>query len=114
MEVEILLLITLSAMVMGLGLVNFRRAKIMTAAFVGVLLLQVIIQVMLRVADSFELFQICGIANLLIFIPSIGFFIFAACRDRKHWLALSAAGAGTIVIWFFIGLYYFACRCFAT
>ena len=40
-----LLFVTWSVVLIGLGLVNFRRAKVMTAVFVGVLLLQMFLQV---------------------------------------------------------------------
>ena len=107
------LFVAWSVVLMGLCLVNFRRAKVMTAVFVGVLLLQMFLQVAFvwfyrseQVAfvwfDRRELVNICSAAILLTFIPTLVFFVFATCRDFKHWLALSAAGAALTCLWFFI------------
>ena len=101
-----LLFVTWAVVLMALSLANFRRAKVMTSAFVGVLLLQTILQVALKVllaADGYcTLTNICSAAILLTFLPSLGVFVFAACRDFKHWWALSAAGAALTCLWFFI------------
>ena len=108
-----LLFIIWSVVLMALSLVNFRRAKVMTSVFIGVLLLQMFLQVAFvwfyrseQVAfvwfDRSELVNICSAAILLTFIPNLGFFVFAACRDWKHWWALSAAGAVLTCFWFFI------------
>jgi hypothetical protein len=107
------LFVAWSVVLMGLGLVNFRRAKVMTSVFIGVLLLQMFLQVALPVAMTWhdrgrlssELVDICAAAILLTFIPNLGFFVFAACRDWKHWWALSAAGAVLTCLWFFMGYF---------
>ena len=108
-----LLFVTWSVVLMALSLANFRRAKVMTSVFVGVLLLQTVLQVALPVAMAWhdrgrlsgELVNICSAAILLTFVPSLGFFVFAACRDFKHWWALSAAGAALTILWFFMGYF---------
>ena len=108
-----LLFVTWSVVLMALSLANFRRAKVMTSVFVGVLLLQMFLQVAFvwfdrseQVAfvwfDRRELVNTCSAAILLTFIPNLVFFVFAACRDWKHWWALSAAGAALTCLWFFI------------
>ncbi len=101
-----LLFVTWSVVLTGLCLVNFHRAKVLTAVFVGALLLQTVLQVALKfllAADGYvTLTNACSAAILLTFVPILGFFIFAACRDWKHWLALSAAGAVLTCLWFFI------------
>ncbi len=106
------LFVTWSVVLMALSLVNFRRAKVMTSVFVGVLLLQMFLQVAFVWSDRIEprnIVNICSAAILLTFLPSLVFFVFAACRDWKHWLALSAAGAVLTCLWFFIGYFpYFA------
>ena len=94
---------------MALSLVNFRRAKVMTSVFVGVLLLHAFLQFALKfllAADGYvTLTNVCSAAILLTFVPSLGFFVFAACRDFKHWWALSAAGAALTILWFFMGYF---------
>ena len=97
-----LLFVTWSVVLMALSLANFRRAKVMTSVFVGVLLLQMFLQVAFVWFDRRELVNTCSAAILLTFIPNLVFFVFAACRDWKHWWALSAAGAALTCLWFFI------------
>jgi len=111
-----LLFVTWSVVLMWCSLaVNFCRAKVMTAVFIGVLLLHMVLQLALDFAfhtDGYNtLWKFCNAAILLTFIPSIGFFVFAACRDWKHWLALSAAGAALTALWFFIGFFSFFIKC---
>ncbi len=100
------LFVAWSVVLMALSLANFRRAKVMTAVFVGVLLVQMVLQAALEfaiAADGYStLANICSAAILLTFIPNLGFFVFAACRDPKHWLALSVTGAALTALWFFI------------
>ena len=100
------LFVAWSVVLMGLCLVNFRRAKVLTSVFIGVLLLQTVLQVALKfllaTKDCCTLTNICSAAILLTFIPTLVFFVFATCRDFKHWLALSAAGAALTCLWFFI------------
>ena len=99
-----LLFVAWSVVLMALSLVNFRRAKVLTAVFIGILLLQAVLQVALAGDGDLrcELVNICSATILLMFISSLGFFVFAGCRDWKHWLALSAAGAALTCLWFFI------------
>ena len=101
-----LLFVTWSVVLMALSLANFRRAKVMTAVFVGVLLLQAALQVALKFAVAADGYctpaNICSAAILLTFVPNLGVFVFAACRDFKHWWQLSAAGAVLTCLWFFI------------
>ena len=107
-----LLFITWSVVLIGLSLVNFRRAKVVTSVFISVLLLHTSLQVALKfllVARYGTLTNICSAAILLTFIPSLVVFVFAACQDFKHWWALSAAGAALTCLWFFIEYFpYFA------
>ena len=107
-NIQQLLFVAWTVVLMALSLVNFRRAKVLTAVFIGILLLQAVLQVALQVALAgdgrlmCELTNTCSAVILLMFIPSLGFFVFAGCRDWKHWLALSAAGAALTCLWFFI------------
>ena len=107
-NIQQILFVAWSVVLMALSLVNFRRAKVLTAVFIGILLLQAVLQVALQVALAgygdlrCELVNICSATILLMFISSLGFFVFAVCRDRKHWWALSAAGAALTCLWFFI------------
>lgn len=108
-----LLFITWSVVLMALSLANFRRAKVVTSVFISVLLLHTSLQVALKfllAADGYcTLTNICSAAILLTFIPTLVVFVFAACRDFKHWWALSAAGAALTCLWFFIEYFpYFA------
>ena len=97
-----LLFITWSVVLIGLSLVNFRRAKVMTSVFIGVLFLQRFLQVAFvwfyrseQVAfvwfDRRELVNTCSAAILLTFVPNLGVFVFAAAGKIKSLFRLDNA-----------------------
>ena len=84
----------------SLCFVHFRHAKRWTAAFAGVLLLQAFCQTAFLTVPTGRAQNICGIAVLVIFLPSLLFYVAAVIHDWKRWGLFSLAAVVLTLRWF--------------
>ena len=84
----------------GLCFVHFRHSRRWTAAFAGVLLLQAFCQTACLTVPPGWAQNICGIAVLVIFLPSLLFYVAAVVHDWKRWGLFSLAAVVLTLRWF--------------
>jgi len=84
----------------SLCFVHFRHAKRWTAAFAGVLLLQAFCQTAFLTVPTDWAQRTFGIAVLVIFLPSLLFYVAAVIHDWKRWGLFSLAAVVLTLRWF--------------
>ena len=90
-----------SFLLIGLCLINFRRYKWWSTIFACILLLQMLSQTILRTTKNDLLWKICSGTIMLMFLPSMVFFIVAVCRDWRRWLTVSLLSMVLTILWFY-------------